>query len=41
MDLVLKHIKTVLVSKDNINKGKKMDKEYLISLTDLYTKDNF
>ena len=36
----LKHIKTVLVSKDNINKGKKMDKEYLIGLTELYIKDN-
>ena len=36
-----KHIKTVLVSKDNINKEKKMDTEYLISLTDLYIKDNF
>ena len=36
-----KHIKTVLVSKDNINKGKKMDKEHSIGLTDLYIKDNF
>ena len=36
-----KHIKTVLVSKDNINKGKKMDKEYLNGLTDAYIMDNF
>ena len=39
--LELKHIKTVLVTKDNINKGKKMDKEHSIGLTDLYIKDNF
>ena len=41
MALVLKHGQTVLVTKDNINKDKKMDKEYLNGLMDVYIKDNF
>ena len=41
MDLVLRHGKTALVTKDSIKKDKKMDKEYLIGLTDVCIKDNF
>ena len=41
MDLVLRHGKTALVMKDSIKKDKKMDKEYLIGLTDVCIKDNF
>ena len=41
MALALKHIETVLVSKDNLNKEKNMDWEYLIGLTDVYIKDSF
>ena len=41
MALALKHIETVLVSKDNLNKEKNMDWEYLIGLTDVCIKDSF
>ena len=39
--LVLKRGKTVLVTKENINKDRKADKEYLNGRMDVYIKDNF
>ena len=41
MALEQKHGKMVLVTKDSLNKGKKMDQEYLNGLTDAYIMDNF
>ena len=38
--LVLKHGKTVLVMKDNINKDSKMDKEFLNGLMDVCIKED-
>ena len=40
MALEQKHGKTVLVTKDSLNKEKKMDKEYINGLTDTYIKVN-
>ena len=40
MALEYKHGKTVLVTKDSLNKEKKMDKEYINGLTDTYIKAN-